>query len=248
MDKKLQELKIKDSWDRVTISDFMMIEEINQDANLNSLEKMIKILSVLSGVNDSFFNKFLVTDLTQLFEKVDFLKTPPNAQLKDFYVIGGKKYKFIKRYADLSTGQHIDLDHFTKDRTGIIDNLHTICAIFLLPVVEKKLLQRAVEKLGLKKYRNTENYMETPLQETSENIFNHMLYGDANAISLFFCVVGQLYTANIRDYLAQMTKSQLQEASTKLSKVSTNNKKIESSLQRAKDKIAILQSGVGSYV
>jgi len=187
MNPLLKDLKIKDSWEQITISDFMQMEEINSSAK-NSLEKMIHTLAVLSGVQDSYFNQFLVPELTELFKKLDFLKTPPEFPLKEYYNIGGKEYKLINQISELTTGQFIDLDHFTKDANGRIDNLHIICSIFLMPVIPKTLLQRGIEKTKLKKFRPLEHYMETPLAETSETSLTTCSMGmQVQSVFFFAC-------------------------------------------------------------
>lgn len=242
MDAQLSNLKIKDSWDQITISDFMMIQDITTNAKHNALEKMLKTLGVLAGVSDEFFNKFLIPDLTEFAKKADFLKTLPETPLKQYYTIGGKRYKLIGKFSDLTTGQFIDLNHFSKD--GVLDNLHIIISIFLHPVIEKTRTQKLVEKLGLKKYRDVENYMETSLELTSQNVYSNMLYQDANAISLFFCVVGQAFTAISMDYLKSQKNQKLQLVSKMLNEIPKSEENA-ATIQQIKEKITSIKNGDG---
>lgn len=208
---------------------------------------MLSILSTVSRKPVAYFNEFRVPEIQELFERLDFLKHPSDTPLREFYQIGGKRYKFVGNLTELTTGQFIDLDAQTKEPTAIVDNLHIICAIFLLPIIPKTPIQRLIEKMGLKKFRSLEHYLETPLQETAENLYQNMPYALANSIGLFFCVLGQIYTAITKDCLRQEMTNQLRLASMKLS-VSTTDSRLTNALERIRGKLDLLQDGIGSYL
>lgn len=196
---------IKDSWSKVTIADYMRIYEL-QNSKLNILEKQVKILAVLANVPDKNFNELPIAAIGKLFAPLQFLSTVPKAELKQVYEIGNRKYKLVKDAKDLTTGQMIDLLHYTKERDeeSLISNLHLILTTVLLPCKQIRLYTGAKVKDP-----KTEKYLETSYEETALNFLENMNIEDALSISLFFCRVSTISSLAIKTYLEQETRQSL---------------------------------------
>jgi len=219
-------LQIKTGWEQVTIEDFMQITSAINDSSVNELEKKIHILAVLAGVEESAFNDYPISEVHKLFKQIDWIYTEPKGNIQDYYIIGERKYKLIKQVKDLNAAQFIDLSSYTKDPDLVLENIDKICAVLLLPVksipLKKRLLNKVISGIKNKKFQShlrkqgikvftepTETYMETPIQETEENIFNRMMISDALGISVFFCLLSNSFINHIQACLESETMKQL---------------------------------------
>jgi hypothetical protein len=246
----LRDLKFKDNWDSITIADFIAIHMITDNTRLTPMVKTLKILALLAGITYEQLKAYHcpISEFWQINQRLDFLKTPPDAPLKEFYTIGGKVYKLIGNIADLNTGQFMDSDDSVKVEIDIVNNLPSVCAAFLLPVIEKTEKQLELEKDGLQKFPSVEKYMETPISATRANLYQNMLYQDANAICLFFCLVGQLYTAITKDFLKVEIQEKITSALTTLNQTRPANDNQARMINRLRERIISMGSGVGLAV
>lgn len=233
-------LQIKNSWDEVTIAEFCEIQDIMNSLNYNELEKKIKVLAVLAGVKDDEFDSYLMTEIHEMFKNLEFLQYEPTADVRDYYVIGGKRYKLIKNVNELTAGQFIDLSNYTKDKSMIADNMHLIIATLLLPAPftpaqkldwKKRLLNKAIryakkgkgaeylKKKGVDEFKPefvdlpVEKYLQTPLNETAENIFENMPISQAMGISVFFYLLLTAFLEVTQTSLESELKQQLRSIS-----------------------------------
>lgn len=122
-------------WDKLTVGNFISLYDIEINANLNIIEKQQKMLSIVEGKPESFYDSFKYRDLiTEYGEKLSFFENIPETKPVDFLQVGNKRYKFVHELNEITAGQYIDILAFS----GEIMQLNKIAACFFLPMEGKR--------------------------------------------------------------------------------------------------------------
>jgi len=242
----LAQMKFKASWDEFSISDYLLFYEIQSDTAYSDQDKVIKSLAFLSGEPEKEFKRFALVDLYEQLGKLSYLTKSPEGKLKKYYHLAGRRYKLVNNIHNLTSGQYIDLEKYASDPARIEDNVHLIVAVLLLPCRKKTFAQRIIERSGLKSWPELENYLETPIDETSEIIFNNMSITDAYAISVFFYALAKRFIETIQDCLLQQMKKKTISLSKTLPETS-RSLALTRELAKATEKLNLIESGVGLY-
>lgn len=122
-------------WDKLTVGQFISLYDIEINANLNIIEKQQKMLSIVEGKPESYYDTFKYRDLiTEYGEKLSFFDNIPETKPVDFLQVGGKRYKFVHELNEITAGQYIDILAFS----GEIMQLNKIAACFFLPMEGKR--------------------------------------------------------------------------------------------------------------
>ena len=209
------QLTIITSWDGVTISAYLQYKMVLEDPNITDFEKNLRILSVLCNISRETLNDLPANQIIPLFNKMEFLKTPPTAEPEPYYDINGQKYALVMDVTKITAGQFIDLNHYTKDVNNLIYDIHLICATLLLPVKPYK---------G-KKLPPVEKYGESSTEERAEFLYEHMPIKEALGISNFFTCLYNLFIEITKIYLEQTRTKQLNSALKMLSAKNLNQLK-----------------------
>jgi hypothetical protein len=222
------ELKIKTGWSEVTLEDFLMIKSILLDDNLDQFEKEVRILCLLSGVEEDYFNDYTLQEIKTVFASIAWINEEPKGDIQDIYIIAGKKYRLIKTIKDLKANQFIDLNNLISDKDEILNNLHSICAVLLLPA--KKLPPKSrlfnrflnlasshekgkkwIEAKGIRSILpDAGKYMDSPLDERAELIFKHLSVTQVTGITSFFFALSLLYIECLVNYSTKTMTNQFQ--------------------------------------
>ena len=122
-------------WDKLTVGQFISLYDIEVNANLNIIEKQQKMLSIVEGKPESYYDNFKYRDLISEYgEKLSFFDNMPEAKPVDFLQVGDKRYKFVHELHEITAGQYIDILAFS----GEIMQLNKIAACFFLPMEGKR--------------------------------------------------------------------------------------------------------------
>ena len=226
--KQFNDIKIKDSWKDISLEDFYLIQGLltsDDKDEFDEFEKKIKIICILSGVPETYFDDYTLNQVKELFSSLKFLMEEPKGDIQDYYIINGKEYKLCTTIKGLTAGQFIDLNNFIKDKDQIIDNLPGICSVLLIPTVKlsrkKRLFNKLfsiaashprskqyLEKRGIKAFTpEAEKYLQTDIEETTDNIFKFLSIEQGMGISTFFFAISNLYIECLADSLT-LTKNQ----------------------------------------
>ena len=93
-------------WDKLTVGQFISLYDIEINANLNIIEKQQKMLSIVEGKPESYYDSFKYRDLiTEYGEKLSFFDNIPETKPVDFLQVGGKRYKFVHELNEITAGQ-----------------------------------------------------------------------------------------------------------------------------------------------
>lgn len=230
------EITLKKSWQAVTVKEYLLYKDILDDPNISDFEKCVDVCVLFSDKSKDELLPLPVGSVRTMFDALDFLTEVPKVELKEFYSIGRTKYRLISNIKDLTAGQFIDLVHHTKDESKIIYNVAEICSIFLMPIIEYK-GAKTTDKI------KTEKYLETPAEETIENLIENMLITEALSISNFFIALSYLYTGSTKLYLEE-TSLQTKKQALKILRENTltqkETKKVKSLVENGSTK-----NGVG---
>lgn len=228
------ELTLRTSWKGLSIKDYLMYLGALDNPNTNDFEKQLDILAILCSTNRQALNDLPANQVIPLFNKLEFLKVAPKEDARSYYDISGKKFKLCMDVGQITAGQFIDLTNYTKDPDFIMDNLHTICAILLLPVIP----YRGKAYPGSAKER-IEKYSAETLNDRAEFLFDNMPIGEAIGISNFFTFLWNIFIEITKNYLERERMKTLNSVSTTL-----NEKPMMKSLKPARD--GLKKNGIGS--
>jgi hypothetical protein len=124
-------------WNKLTVGQFISLYDIEVNANLNIIEKQQKMLSIVEGRPESYYDSYKYRDLINEYgEKLSFFDNIPVTNPIDFLQVGDNRYKFVHELNEITAGQYIDILAFS----GEIMQLNKIAACFFLPMKGKKYL------------------------------------------------------------------------------------------------------------
>ncbi len=124
--------KMASDWSEVTIKQYVEIQQIIKGEDKSELIRLVKFISVLSGVELDLLMNINLEDFQQI--DISWLLEPIKPQIKNIIVIDGKRYGMIKDMKKLSLGEYVDLDHLITD---VDNNLHKVCAILCRLIVQE---------------------------------------------------------------------------------------------------------------
>ena len=190
-------IKLKyNKWSEISIKKFDEISDIlSSMKNFNddeALEININLLSILCDVSVDEIEDLPLTEFSKLVKQTEFLKEMPKVDIKDSYVINGKKYVLCANVSKMTTAQYIDYQTLIKNADK---NVKELLSVFLIPKGKK--------------------YGEYDLDEVINDIYNYFPIADARAVSFFFTLVLQSLTKATLISLERRTKKELKKAKTK---------------------------------
>jgi hypothetical protein len=122
-------------WDKLTVGQFISLYDIEANANLNIIEKQAKMLSIVEGKSEEYYDTFKYRDLMHTYvEKLSFFNNIPQTKPVDYLQVGDNRYKFCYELNEITAGQYIDILAFS----GEILQINKIAACFFLPMKGKR--------------------------------------------------------------------------------------------------------------
>jgi hypothetical protein len=118
-------------WDKLTVGQFISLYDIEANSNLNIIEKQQKMLAIVEGKDEEYYDDFKYRDLMHEYaEKLSFFNNIPETKPVDYLQVGNNKYKFCFELHEITAGQYIDILAFS----GEIMQINKIAACFFLPM------------------------------------------------------------------------------------------------------------------
>lgn len=200
-------LKYK-NWTDINVNTFKRLRDIKTDihSDIDALEANISLLSILCDCSEDDISNLNTSTFTKLLQQTDFLKSLPKIDIKDKYVINGKKYELFLTMKEMSVAQYIDFQTYFKEKDKYFNEL---LSIFLIPKG--------------KKYN--EGY---DIAEVINDIGEHLSILDANSIMFFFVISFQSLTkVTLNSLIKRLKKMKNEVEKEKLEKAITELKKIQ---------------------
>jgi hypothetical protein len=118
-------------WDKLTVGQFISLYDIEANSNLNIIEKQQKMLAIVEGKDEEYYDDFKYRDLMHEYaEKLSFFDNIPETKPVDYLQVGENRYKFCFELHEITAGQYIDILAFS----GEIMQINKIAACFFLPM------------------------------------------------------------------------------------------------------------------
>jgi hypothetical protein len=116
------------NWNKITVRQYQDILPIITDGTLSDIDKLVKVISILTGYNEDFIDSWPVerlNDYRHLFE-FDFKK-----EAKKRIKVNGRYYRFNWEVNKLKAARYIEAKTFVGG--GLFQNLHKIMASCVMP-------------------------------------------------------------------------------------------------------------------
>lgn len=126
--KEPKTIQMVNSWDEVTISQFIQIQQI-VDANISDTYKSVNLVSVLTEMPVDELESLNVNVYSRLNNQLNFLQSQiPKVTHKDVYEVNGTKYILKADLTQISTAQYIDYQSYIKESDPI-----KLTSVWLIP-------------------------------------------------------------------------------------------------------------------
>ena len=169
---KKESYTIIDSWDDVTLENWMKILE----AQGNRHKEDVETLKALSDIPETILKELDLVDVVEILKSLtDLQKVPTTRSVRRIYKIDGVKYGFHPNLEKMTLGEWIDCE--TLIGKGLSGNMHYLMAILFRPILKHE---------G-KKY-NIEAYSESELEiraEIFKTKFDFFIKSYLNAVHKF---------------------------------------------------------------
>lgn len=161
------------AWSDITVKQLILSSDIEQDTDMDYIEKMAMTVSIMYEIPLIEVNKMLLKDVRNLNAKLEFMNTPPSNQFVNDFEIDGVKYIVNPDITALTFEQFQAFDYFTKDKTMIVKNTHNLMAIICLPEGEQYDMSKAGERAMLFYNRLTLDVV-TPVSSFFLNLYEQL--------------------------------------------------------------------------
>jgi hypothetical protein len=116
------------NWNKITVRQYQDIFPIIADDNLSDLDKLVKVICILTGYNEDFIDSWPINKLNEyrhLFE-FDFKK-----EARKRVKVNGRYYRFNWEVNKLKAARYIEAKTFVGE--GLFQNLHRLMASCVIP-------------------------------------------------------------------------------------------------------------------
>lgn len=219
-------VKVPDSWNEVTIGQYMDIAGIDKDSE----DKSILVASVLIDKDPEEIRKYDIQSYTRIIEALEWTNKIPDEVYKPIIEIDGDQYAFVNRLTDLTLGEWVDLEHYLQDYNN---NIHKILAVLYRPLVT------AFNDMD----RIVEEYDPLTVDRRANLFMDKMSTSDVYGALVFFSIIAKECIVTIQDYLTQQIQNQMTKT------LEENPKKKERFVfMRKRSKRNGLQNGIGTVL
>ena len=125
-------IQLPNNWKDVSIQQFQALRGILAEEGEDYLTN-VAIISIMSGVSVDDIETYSLKTYHKCMDTLSFLSEQMVGGVDKVVEFGGVRYDVITDVYDLSGGQYVTLMHLMKDSEKVIDHLHEVMAVFLLP-------------------------------------------------------------------------------------------------------------------
>jgi len=199
-------------WHEVTLNQYIEITKV-PSLGFDETESALRVLSILTGVDDSYFIDMDYRQLKLALAKIAFVYKKPQGRIRQKVRINGRRYRVNYLPSTLTAGEYIDLTHWTKTPQEAIENLNKIISVYLKPVnvFGFKLKNCYEKKEG--KYVQTMSSREW----TAEHVGGCLTMDIVFPMSDFFLTLYEALLKNTQDFLKKANRKQMQEIQKRVS-------------------------------
>ena len=128
----METIKMKSSWDDITLADLMRIREIGDLQMITEDEKNLKVAAFLAGIEYEKILMIPLNEVRQYMDNTEFLlhEIKP-IKAKRHYTVNGRRYNLFKDAAEMTVAQYIDFQSIYQE--GFDKRPAEMLSIFLIP-------------------------------------------------------------------------------------------------------------------
>lgn len=129
-------IKMINSWNEMNLDQWLKIQTIYDDENIEPEDKTKQVLAVLTNEDVSVIDKLSIQDFYILSQQLDFMKYPVEKTVaKNKVKIGDNVYNVVLDLSKVSVAQYFDFQSFMSkyNESKSLEDLISIYAIFLIP-------------------------------------------------------------------------------------------------------------------
>jgi len=197
-----KEYKLPTTFNEMNIEMYSKLISIDKD--LSDMDKYKKIISLLTGIDEETVNQIKVEQLKLIQDKIQFMFNADKIELVDRFSIDGQKYGFNYDLNQMSFGEYIDLEEFSKPEE-VNNNLHILMAILYRPIKTKKSFFRKNKDYKIIDY-DSENVMKRAELFKTKLMMDKVLGG-----MVFFSILSTTTILNSQDYSVKELKKKMME-------------------------------------
>ena len=200
----MKEIKLKESWNEISIVDFLQLMQLQEVADDFQLAREVEIMKIVSGNPD--IDTLSLPEFKQLVSKVTFINQPIPETLYPPKSFTTPNFKYIIKpdLTKLTTAQYIDYINYIKNSEGIED-LAKILSVFFIP----------------KGFEYNEGY---EINEVIEDIENNVDIVTASSVASFFELQSQTCIKALKDYSLKVMKKAMKKQNEPMKKAELKKK------------------------
>ena len=130
--KSRMKIELPNSWEGVTVKQFQALQKILAEKG-DEYPTNVAIISIMSGVPMDEIETYSLKTYAKCMNTLSFLTEQLAGEVQKVVEFGGVRYDVITDVYNLNGGQYITLMHLMKDPDKVIDQLHEVMAVFLVP-------------------------------------------------------------------------------------------------------------------
>lgn len=144
MDDKDYQFNIAESWDEVTVEQFMGIVGIQEESNeVNKFHTTVKLINILTGIGEEIIWSMEASDFGKITQALTFVNTKIEAPLKTSVMVNGEEYFVKDNFNDLTMGEVITIEQLTDATDGnLFKSMDKLLTIFLRKKKENGKLEK----------------------------------------------------------------------------------------------------------
>jgi hypothetical protein len=184
IDDEVMEYTLPDNWDEVTIGDFIKLFSFEREG-LNSVELSVKIINVLTDIDEDLIMMMNVSDFERLAEVFSFTAKDLKPTNVSSIELEGETYYLKNDFSKLTMGEIISIETLLQSADG---NLFKVMDKLLCIFLRKKKENGKLEAFKGEFMDRTELFRNAPITKVY-NVFS------------FFLTGGTTLEDNTKDYL-----------------------------------------------
>lgn len=130
VDEEIKTFDIPTNWSEVSVKMFMEIVKLDNSL-INDLEKVMKLLGILTGMSNDEVEMLPVNEFKKIQEQLDFIKVDVERLNKESVMVDGVEYFVKNNFNELTMGESITIETLLKDVDNPMSILDKMLCIFL---------------------------------------------------------------------------------------------------------------------
>lgn len=128
---------IPNGWDKIKIDQFPLLYDIINDDNIEPIDKEVRIISILTGLQVSTIERIELSQLKDLIKRVRFIFAMDFPKPVEEFKHGGYTWKVNYDARKITASDFITLSKLTESEDVIMQNMAEITSVFVKPYRRK---------------------------------------------------------------------------------------------------------------